>query len=722
MVQVDNEQKTEIRYSDLRSKIIAVAEKELFSKSIIERKAYSEAAYFLMNDNCIDENDIFAGRLEKCRIPNIYPAGMKQEIDYLVRDSRCQGEKYKCMLEAEKIGLFTRAPGAHVVPAYDQLIQEGIQNRINRVQCSVETCEDDSEKRNFYSAEKIVLMAMQKRILKYAEEAGKKYKIRKRDNLKQIQDSCSRIAFYPPASFHEALQLILLAHEHILAEGGSGSISFGRLDQYLYPYYKKDLEVGRITREAAQEMITAFWRKIAEYEMGWQNVTIGGSNQSGKDMCNDLTIFCMNAALAVRGDQPQLSLRVHKNMSEDVWKKAFELIETGMGFPELYNDEIAVKAKMNAGISEEDAWNYSIVGCVELSAGGKEYSHTEGARLNWQKILELMLNGGKCQVTGLNWKLAENHVLDEIQDFQEFYEWYKRELEYFTRFVCGFIDTLSKQYGTYWPVPCMSSMMQGCLENGRDVTNNGTIYHNLTLDCVGIATVADSLEVIETLVFKEKIIKLSELAVILKKNFEENELIRRNMLECPKYGNDILSVDKKVKDLTRWFTEILEDESVKYSKGVFQAGFYTSYFHATMGELTGASPDGRKSGEALSPSLSPTAGMDRNGPTAVVNSAAHIDMDHFSNGMVLDLKLMADFFIKEKHQQSVRMLIEEYFDAGGLEIQFNTLNRDTLLAAQKEPCRYRNLVIRVSGFSAYFVALEESLQNEIIRRTEHQIA
>ncbi len=285
-----------------------------------------------------------------------------------------------------------------------------------------------------------------------------------------------------------------------------------------------------------------------------------------------------------------------------------------------------------------------------------------------------------------------------------------------------FIDALSQQYGIYWPVPFMSSMMEGCIEKGRDVTNCGTIYNNLTLDSVGIATVADSLEAIETLVFKEKCITLKELAVILSNDFLGYEPIREKMLECPKYGNDISSVDHKVRDLTELFVDTLSDEPVMYSGGVFQAGFYTSYFHATMGKQTGASPDGRKSGEALSTSLSPTAGMDKYGPTAVINSATRMNMEHYSNGMVLDLKLMANFFRQEKYQQIIQILIEEYFARGGLELQFNTLDRETLLAAQKEPWKYKNLVVRVSGFSAYFVALEESLQNEIMRRTEHQIA
>lgn len=500
---IRNEKET--LYNDLRSKIIIVTEQELVNKSIIERKAYAEAAFFLMNKVTVQEDDIFAGKLEKYNCLNMYPRNIEQELDYL-EESHCENvQEYRSMITARDIGLFTRAPGAHAIPAYDVLVQKGIQNSIDRIRsCMVHA---GPEQKHFYAAELIVLCAMQERILKYAKEAGKCYETCGQKNIKRIKEACEWIAYNKPRDLYEAIQLILLAHEHVLAEARSGSISFGRLDQYLYPFYKRDLSKKRISKTDAQEMITAFWQKIAEYEMGWQNVTLGGS-RNGVDMCNDLTVFCMNASLIVNADQPQVSLRVHKNMPENVWRKAFELIQSGMGFPELYNDEIAVKAKMNAGISEEDAWNYSIVGCVELSAGGKEYSHTEGARFNWLKILELMLNEGKCSLTGLKWGLTEKHSLNEINSFDEFYEWYKTELRHFTELICNCIDDLSQQYAYYWPVPFLSSMMQGCIEKGKDVTDCGTIYNNLTVDCVGVASVADSLEVIETLVFKEKLISV----------------------------------------------------------------------------------------------------------------------------------------------------------------------------------------------------------------------
>lgn len=708
------------KYTDLRSKIVAVVEKEMSAKSIEVKKAYAIATYFLMNNTNIYPDDIFAGNIIRCDVTTMFPSSIEEEFRFLNK-AGVQEDDFSYILQSEKIGMFTRSPGSHVVLAYDKLIQNGIRNQIRKAQDCLCRKNISTSKQQFYIAEFIVLCAMQKRILKYAEEAKKQYNYTRNIKLKHIQIACENIAYNPPQTFYEAIQLIILAHENIVAESGSGSMSFGRLDQYLYPLYKKDICIGNLSIEKAQEYLNAFWKKISRCEMGWQNITLGGCSQTGEDMCNDLTILCMNSSLAIQSDQPQISLRIHNGTPKNVWKKAFELIRTGMGFPSLFNDEVAIKAKMNAGISVEDAWNYSIVGCVELTSGGKEYSHTEGARFNWQKLLELMLNDGKCLITGLDYPLKEKHNLEEIQDFYTLYSWYKRELIYFTKRICNCIDILSKQYSQYWPVPFLSSMMQGCHEAGCDATNGGTVYNNLTLNCVGIANVADSLEAIETLVFKEKCITLKELSIVLQKNYKGYELIHKKVLNCPKYGNDIQTVDNKVQDLTDTFVDTLSKTSMKYRSGSFQAGFYSSYFHATMGKLTGASPDGRKASNPLSSSLSPMSGMDRDGPTAVVNSISHINMERFSNGMVLDMKFTPNFFMCQKSIELIKVLIEEYFDRGGLEIQFNVFNRDTLLQAQKEPIKYRNLIVRVSGFSAYFVSLEKSLQDEIIKRTEFQI-
>lgn len=702
---MNNEKTREDIY--LRRYLEAIVEGVERSEAII-KKAKALALFWNFQEIRFEAEDVLVGHFEINDVW-MYPKNLADEIKHLNMEN--EKEDYNWVLIAEKIGLFTRTPGAHVVPGYDSMLKEGLQNRIERVIRTSKDCSQDQ--RAFYQAEIIVLYGLQNNILRHGKVAGEK-------GNKRLQEVCKRIAYHAPSTFLEAVQMVWMLHKSVVEEAGSGSISFGRIDQYLYPYYKRDIEKGRLTQNNAQKIINALWIRIAELEKSWQNITIGGGTVTGENQCNELSMMCMEAAMIVCGDQPQLSLRVSDNMPDCYWNKAMELIKTGMGFPELYNDNIAVKAKQNVGVSKEDAWNYSIVGCVEISVGGKEYSHMEGARFNWMKILEIMLNKGKCSLTGIQWELKNNYNLDSIQTFDEFYNWYKEELMYFLRRVCEFIDRASQNYGLYWPVPYTSALMEGCIEKGRDVTNGGTVYNNLTVNCVGIASVADALEAIEQLVFRDKVVSLVELSDILCKDFADNEWLQEKMLACPKYGNDIVSVDLKVKDLVKTFTETLQSQKMKYGDGRFQAGFYTSYFHATLGALTGATADGRKARTALSSSLSPMAGMDQNGPTAVINSANKIDMSYMGNGMVLDLKFLSGFFDKEERREIFRWLVEEYFAQGGMEIQFNTINREELLDAQIRPWIHKNLIVRVSGFSAYFISLEKVLQDEIIQRTEHQ--
>ena len=710
----------EMNYTDLRSKIVFVTEREKIEKSVFERKAYALATYWMLKDIKIENTDMLAGNLEIGNISSTYPCNLEQEIDYLEKDNKILLGEFDWTLTAREIGLLARAPGAHLIPAYDVLLRTGLQDKIEQIKQKMKENQSEIEKYSFYRGEMLIVTSMQKYIERYAIEAKRIYEETAKENIKRIYEACEWITLRAPRNFFEAVQSVFLAHMCVLDEGGSGSISFGRIDQYLYPYYQKDMQEGVLTQDEAQQIINALWEKISQCEKTWQNITLGGCDKNGRDVYNELTIMCMKASIATRKDQPQISLRVHEDMPEEVWRTTFELIQTGMGFPELYNDKITVKAKRNAGIHEEDAWNYAIIGCVEPAIGGKEYSHTEGIRINWAKLLELLLHGGTCHLSGREWELAENHELNEFRDFSSFYEWYKREFVYFTEKICRFGNEVSVQYAKYWPISLTSSLMQGCIEKGKDVTDCGTIYHNLTVNCVGVASVVNSLEAVEELVFKEKIVGLEELSDALKHNFNGYEWLQKKMRTCAKYGNDIPSVDNKVQELTKLFTDTLREQEV-YSGGKWQAGFYTSYFHATMGELTGALPDGRGEGEALSSSLSPMAGTDINGPTAVINSANVINMEHFSNGMVLDMKFTPSFLEKKEHKKAIQMLVEEYFEAGGMEIQFNVVDKETLLDAQKNPIKYRDLVVRVSGFSAYFVGLEKSLQDEIIRRTEQSV-
>lgn len=378
-------------------------------------------------------------------------------------------------------------------------------------------------------------------------------------------------------------------------------------------------------------------------------------------------------------------------------------------------------ADSQTGVSLEDAYDYSTLGCVEITIGGREFSNTEEARINWLKILELLLFNGKCALTGKEWHLKENHVVEELTTFDELYEWFKEELKSTISRVGEYIDMASVIYSQHWPVPFLSSITIGCIENASDITENGTKYYNLSINCVGMANTVDALEAVEELVYIKKTTTIEEIKKALVANFEGYEWLRQEMLQCPKYGNDIDHVDNKMKDLMELFSSHVHNMHIVNRNGKFQCGFYSVMHHTLLGMKTAASCDGRYARTSLSNSLSPVQGMDKNGPTSVMNSINKISMDYMGNGGVLDMKFTPQFLEKQNHLIALRYLIETYFDEGGLEVQFNVVSKDTLIKAQKEPEKYGSLVVRVSGYSAYFVKLDKELQDEIIMRTENKV-
>lgn len=689
--------------------------------NLVTKKAYAMALHLHIKNISQQKSKMLYGSRNRQITVNMYPT-LDEELELITQ----MAEEEKANIKvAQAIGLLNRAPGAHVIPAYEVLLQEGIQTRLDRIKELYRSSLHDAKK-EYYKSAYILLKSFQQLINRYgkqAQEDMKQAKGKEKLQLLRIVEACKHIEKKKPRTFFEAVQLVSFVHECIVDEAGSGSISFGRIDQYLYPYYKEDIENGRLQQAEAQAIVVAFFEKIAEHAGGWQNTTLGGKAKDGTDLCNELTIMCLKASAIVKKDQPQISLRVHDNMSEAVWNEALQLVKTGMGFPAFYNDDVVASAKQSVGVSEEDAWNYGIVGCVEITSGGNEYSHAEGIRINWLKLLELMLHNGKCQITGKEFALHqvyEEDALDTIESFEVFYEWYKKELVELTKKIACFIDEACIAYSSHWPVPFTSIFMNQCLEKGCDVTNNGTKYNNLTMNCVGIASTIDALQVIEELVFEQEKIKLSQLAKALKHNYEgEYENIRQACISCKKYGNNEDAVDQKATELIALFCKTLKEIQPQHVTGKYQAGFYTSHFHATMGLLTGASADGRRAAEPMSASLSPAAGKDKKGYLAVLNSANKIKMNCFANGTVLDAKFLPSFFEDARNIEGLKQSILTYFQRGGMEIQFNVVDKATLVKAQQHPEEYADLMVRVSGYSAYFVDLSRSLQDEIMMRMEN---
>ncbi|MDO4343944.1 MAG: pyruvate formate lyase family protein [Eubacteriales bacterium] len=690
----------------------------------------------------VEEYDLLAGHIQhvdfSASIPVIMehdfdPAGrpanrfdVKREeeqffADHPNEDTRSIRELLDYFYQSTECGLGKRWASGHVIAGYNRVIREGLLAMERRIE--KEMAGRQGEKKDYLGALLRVLHGAENYILRYAFAAYRRSEetedSQMQRTLRAIGDACLHISRYPAESFFEAVQMIVLLHEMLTLETHSGSMSLGRIDQLLYPYYVQDLEKGKLTKEEAAEYIDALWLKIAGLVYGFQNVTIGGCDEKGKPAYNDITILCLQASRKIGKDQPLLSLRCRPDMPAAVWEEALLLVKKGGGFPAFFNDDVIISAKHSLGVKMQDAMNYGLVGCVEPSIGGKEFSNTEELRINWAKVLELMLHQGKCTVTGCRFAMARKEELDDVKDFEEFFKWYLEELEFAVQRCIKATNLLDRNYAKNWPCPFLSATVEGCIENAADVAAEGPVYRYSTINCCGMADTVDSLTVIRKAVFEEKLLKLSELSAMLSADFQGYEIWQKRFeIQYPKYGNNLLEADVYMKKLVKAFERMVRGQ--KNEKGFsYQLGLYTVEDQGHLGKFTGALPSGRRKGVSLANAVSPCQGMDVEGPTAVINSVTEFSHRCAANGLVLDLKFTPTFLEKEKHTAMLKELIGVYFEKGGMEVQFNVVDRQTLLDAKEHPEQYRNLVVRVSGFSAYFVLLDPVLQDEIIKRTEY---
>lgn len=642
-------------------------------------------------------------------IIDVYKEWVGRECDFLVTHKRSGIDFLKKYQYAEKSGLIQRFPPSHTTPSFKLLFHDGFERRKELARKYYERPDISDDQRDFYWAVCLIINAVQFKIREYSLHT---------DDYKK-QQALLWLEKNPPRNFYEGIVMIALFHEFIAFEDGMGSHGL-RLDQILIDFYRRDCQSGLLDRSMAIRMLEDLFMFFDTYGERSANITIGGSTPDGRDLSNELTEMIMQVSARLHLDVPMITLRVNPEMPDNIWDDALQLISTGVGFPAFYNDVAVIRAKKNAGISEKDAYDYSTLGCVETTIGGKEYSQTEGLRLNWLKILEIMLDSlvDDGNIAGMGqWPLKEYR--NSFNSFADFYYWYCDELIYATNEMCRYVDMAEDANYELWPLPLLSVFVDGALEKGKDITHHGAEYETLTINGAGVASTVDSLQAIEEIVFKKHELTLRELAQILRRNFQGHEELRQKLLACPKFGNDVPDVDQKAEDLMRRFTAAINHYRRKYGAGKMQSGFYTVMHHYLLGLKTGASPDGRRAGESLSNSLSPSQGMDTTGPTAVMNSVNRISTAYMGNGMALDMKFLPSFLKTGIHRIALRSMIEVYFKRGGMELQLNVVDRDTLIKAQKQPDRYKHLVVRVSGYSAYFVSLERGLQDEIIRRTAY---
>lgn len=660
-------------------------------------------------------------------IKSVFHMDMDREIretaDVLgLKDTDPLLEKLHIFREGMDAWLYKHWHSGHFLAGYDRLVEKGFGTIFSDAEAAKEK---HPENRDTLEAFQMTAKACTSYILRYRDLAQKLADDSGDGDtafrMRRIQKSCERIAQGRPQTFFDALQLTWFAHELALCESYPASVSIGRFDSYLYPFYHADREAGRITEEETLELIEAFWIKCSTNTKGYQNLALGGTDSEGKCMANDLTCLCMQASRELKFDQPSLTFRWTQDLPDRVWEEILSLIRTGMGFPALFGESCCRQAKAKAGIRPEDLHRYAFVGCVELTIPGKEYVLTEAARLNLPKILELMLHQGIDPVSGKQFPLRQKKTaeeIDQIDRFDQFFSWYLQEMEYWIGLGADAVCAFDRMYGEKYPLPFLSILMEGCVESGKDVSSGGAVYNGTAFNQCGIATVTDSLTAIRQLVFEQKKLPLSAYVKAMDANYEGYEILRKQAeKKCPKFGNDNDRADQIAVEIMERFCKAVEQRETPRG-GRFRPGFYTVEDHAIMGSYTGATPDGRKKGEALSNSFAASQGKDISGPTALINTVRKFDLSRAGNGMVLDLKFTPTFLDGETGQQALRQLLDTYFSRGGMEVQISVVSGETLRRAQERPEEYQDLVVRVSGFSAYFTSLRKVTQDEIIRRTE----
>ncbi len=624
----------------------------------------------------------------------------------------------------------------HFFPGHENILKSGINGLIEKTMSSLDKNSNDRDKKTFLESVIILMKAVNKFIQRFsilAREMGKKEDNPSRqEELYKISEICNNISNKPPKNFEEAIQLIYFTHLICGLEDGGFAISVGRLDQYLYPYYIKDLKEGKITIEKVQFLIECFFIKLStlwNYVISKgvvagegpplaQNVVIGGLDCQENDATNELSLIILDAYTHIKTVQPTFCVRIHKDTSEDFLMKVGESIKKGTSIA-LLNDQVMIPGLINQGFTIRDAREYAPVGCVEPQHPYKSFGSTNANQFNIVKCLELALNNGIDMISRKEYGVKSDKNIESYEDLWVFFE---DQVKFFIEYMVKTMYFLDKAIAELTPQPFLSSTIDHCLERGLDITKGGAIYNFTGPQLIGLATVADSLTVIKKVVFEEKLLSFEDLVLMLKKNYKGVYQGRKGtewreffINKIPKFGNDIDYVDQIAIDVARFYCQEINKHS-NYRGGKYNPGIYSTTFHLAFGFFTGASADGRRKTEPLSNGLCPTTAMDENGPTAILNSIKKLDNGLMTNGN----SLILSFHPNTLKSNILIPLIRTYFEPeGGYQVQFNVVGRQTLCEAQKDPDNYRSLVVRIAGYSVYFTELSKIAQDEIIARTEY---
>lgn len=623
-------------------------------------------------------------------------------------------------------------------PGYDViLMKKGMIDIQNEAKAHLEELDyenpEDIEKIYFYKSiidttEGVMIYA--RRMADYAAElAAKETNPKRKAELLKISEVNRKVPAHKPDTFWEAIQAVWTIESLLVVEENQTGMSIGRVDQYMYPYFKADLEEGRMNEFQAFELAGCMLIKMSEmmwitseggskFFAGYQpfvNMCVGGVTRQGRDATNELTYLLMDAVRHVKVYQPSLACRIHNHSPREYLKKIVDVVRAGMGFPACHFDDTHIKMMLAKGVSIEDARDYCLMGCVEPQKSGRLYQWTSTAYTQWPICIELVLNHGVPLWYGKQ-VCPDMGDLSRFKTYEEFEAAVKEEIKYITKWTDVATVISQRVHRDLAPKPLMSIMYEGCMENGKDVSSGGAMY-NFGPGVVwsGLATYADSMAAIKKLVFDEKKYTLQELNEGLKADFANNDRMRTDCLNAPKYGNDDDYADLIAADLIN-FTEA-EHRKYKTLYSVLSHGTLSISNNTPFGQMTGASANGRKAWTPLSDGISPTQGADFKGPTAIIKSISKMSNDSMNIGMVHNFKIMSGLLDTPEGEESLITLLKTACHLGNGEMQFNYLDNNTLVEAQKHPEQYRDLIVRVAGYSAFFVELCKDVQDEIISRT-----
>jgi formate C-acetyltransferase len=644
------------------------------------------------------------------------------------------------------------AGDAHLAVNYQRLLREGLKGyeaRTKELKAALDLTDPDAIDKNiFYKAVLIVIDAVHAFALRYSllacEMAAKETDAARKEELEKISRSCARVPYEPAGSFYEAVQSVWFIQLILQIESNGHSLSYGRFDQYMYPYFMEDIKNERITKAEALELLTCLWIKTLTINKVrsqahtlssagspmYQNVTIGGQTPDKKDAVNELSFLVLQSVAETRLTQPNLTVRYHHNINKHFFDECIEVMKLGFGMPALNNDEVIIPSFINWGVKEEDAYNYSAIGCVETAVPGKwGYRCTGMSYINFPRVLLCAMNNGVDLTSGKRFTKGYGYFKN-MKSYDELLAAWDKTVREMTRYSVIVENAIDKASERDVPDILCSALTDDCIGRGKTIKEGGAVYDFISGLQVGIANMADSLAAIKKLVYEEKKITPEQLWNAILDDFTspENQKIQDLLInDAPKYGNDNDYVDNLVVEAyDSYLDEIRKYPNTRYGRGPIGGIRYggTSSISANVGQGMGtaATPDGRKAWEPLAEGCSPAHNADKNGPTAVFKTVSKLPTEKITGGVLLNQKMTPTMLAKEENKQKLEMLIGTFFNRlHGYHVQYNIVSKETLLDAQAHPEKHKDLIVRVAGYSAFFNVLSKKTQDDIIGRTEQSL-